>query len=459
MGRKRAARCRAPAHSHLARGALALFLFLLIYDGAIRKWLVPGSEQQVFVAKDVLLAGATVFVFLTRTRSIRCKMPPFVLFPLGLYVVWVLIETLNPNLPNLLVGIWGSKSHLLYAALILLLPSAFTRLDDIFRMLTRLYPWIVVPVCGLAFLQLTLPATSILNQQVRGGLDSLAYFGEVNLVRVAGPFSYVSGMGTFIQVSVLAGVALLLWKRPSPVFLLALGVALAAVPSVGSRSAVGVAVVGGMIVLLSGLRGRVTNVRATGWSIVLLAVLITASVFVQNAAWGALVERTLSSRQDESRAMTTFTNALDHMDRAGLTGFGAGAANHGAVVLAASASPFSWLPAGTRFEQESGRLVLELGILGWTFSLLMRVALLWWAIGLLGRGANRTIRAAAVLVLPIMALALHQGTGVFAPPFIASYFWFSVAILALAQYEHDSVKLRTRSRSVPWRPFGARRTS
>ena len=269
---RQAVHYRPPAHSHLASGALGLFLFLLIYDGAIRKWLIPGSEQLVFIAKDVLLAGVLLFLVFDSTRSIRSRMPIFVLCPLGLYAVWVLVEILNPNLPNLLVGIWGSKSHLLYAALILVVPRVFTCLDNVFRTLTRIYPWIVIPVCGLAFLQLTLPADSLLNQQVRGGINGISYFGEDALVRVAGPFSYISGMAAFVQASVLAGVALFLWKARSPTFLLGLGFALTTPPATGSRAVVAVAAVGSLIMLLAGLTGRLIGARMAIRSVSVLAV-------------------------------------------------------------------------------------------------------------------------------------------------------------------------------------------
>ncbi len=33
------------------RWSLGLFLFLLIYDGALGKWVMPGAEQILFIAK------------------------------------------------------------------------------------------------------------------------------------------------------------------------------------------------------------------------------------------------------------------------------------------------------------------------------------------------------------------------------------------------------------------------
>ena len=439
------------------RFGLGIFLFLLVYDGAIRKWLVNSAEQLVFITKDVLLV-ALIMVALSRgTRTMCAKIPSFVQLPLWLYVIWVVGEAVNPNLPNLLVGIWGGKSHLLYAGLILLVPCAFVNLDDLFKTVSRIYPWIVVPVCGLAFLQLMFPADSIINQQVRGGIDSIAHFGETNLVRVAGTFSYISGMAAFVQVIVLLGVALFLWGARSRFFLLGLGFALVTLPATGSRGVVVISAVGGVMMILAGLLGRITTARIAIRAIGVLAVLMVVSLVVQDTAWQALAERAAGSRGDEGRAITAFTNAFDHMDQAGLIGFGAGAANLAAVALVSYVSPFSWLPAGTVFEEESGRMVLELGVFGWALNLLMRVAMLWWALSLLVRGASRSIRAAAVLVLPIMALAVHQGNGVFAPPVGAVYFWFCVAILAMAQYEHNRINVKARSHALRSRAIRALR--
>ena len=455
---KRLGRFRAAENSRFVRGTLALFLFLLIYDGAIRKWVVPGSQQLVFMAKDLLLLGVTVLsLVIIGTRTMPSRIPTFVLLPAALYALWVLIETANPNLPNLQVGLWGAKCHLLYAALIVLVPHAFRNLDDVFRTLTKIYSWIVVPVCALALLQLTLRVSSFLNQQVHGGLESVSTFGEDHLVRVTGPFSYIWGMAIFSQISVLVGIALFLWRARTPTFLLGLGIALATLPATGSRSVVAVAAVGGTILLLAGLKGRVSGTRTTVLCVSVLAVLTLIGLSVQDPAWQSFSQRAEGSRGDEGRAISAFTNAFRHMEPAGLIGFGAGAANAGSVALVTGIPPFSWLPVGTGFEQESGRLVLELGILGWALSLLMRAAMLWWALDLLGQGASRTIRAVAMFVLPVMALAMLQGNGVFTPPLNTAFFWFSAALLGMAHFEHSIVR-SSRDRTPRSAPASRTRT-
>lgn len=421
------------------RLGLGLFLLLLIYDGALRKWILPGVEQILFVAKDALLFGLLVYAMLDRSRQINSSMQPVARVLFALYATWVLLESGNLNLPSILVGIWGLKAHLLYASLILLLPLAFSNLDDLFRVLVRIYPWVVVPVCMLAFVQLTAPADSFINQQVSGGMDMISYFGESGLVRITGTFSYITGMAAFVQATTVLGVGLFLGGARSRMFLVGLGFALAALPATGSRSVIAVAAVSALIMLFAALASRLIGLRMTVRIVAVITVLGAVSLQTQDAVWVALQQRAESAAEtfgDTERVFTAFTNAFSFFDVAGFFGFGSGSTNFGAIAFVKDAAPFSWLPAGIYFEEESGRLVLELGMFGWLFSQAMRVALFLWSAKLAFNGRTRNVRVAGVLALPVMALGMYQGNGVFAPPVGATFYWFCVALMAMAQYEH-----------------------
>jgi hypothetical protein len=433
------------------RFGLGLFLFLLIYDGALRKWVLPSAEQLLFIAKDALLMGLLVYAMLNRPRKINVSMQPAARALLLLYAAWVLLETGNLNLPSVFVGIWGLKAHLLYASLILLLPLAFSNLDNLLRWLVKAYPWVVVPVCALAFVQLASPPGSFINQQVRGGMDMVAYFGESGLVRVTGTFSYITGMASFVQTATVLGMALFLGGARSRLFLVGFGFALAALPATGSRGVIAVSAVAAVMMLFAALASRLISTRMAVRIVVVIAVLGAISLQTQDAAWVALQQRTESAAEisgDTGRSFTAFTNALSFFDTAGYFGFGSGSANMGAPPLARTVEPFSWLPAGIYFEEESGRLVLELGMFGWLFSQAMRVAIFFWSAKLAMNGRTRSIRLAAVLALPVMALGMYQGNGVFSPPIGAAYYWFCVALLAMAQHEHRQALLqRARQRA------------
>ena len=438
------------------RRLLGLLLFLLIYDGAIRKWLLPGAEQLVFIAKDALLVSALFLWLVLRGGKPLARLHPWVRLLFALYAYWVLLRVFSTSLPNLAVGLWGVKSHLLYASVLLFLPLAYPKLEDLFAVLEKIYPWVVVPVCSLAFAQVLAPADSLLNLQLDRGDDQTAYFGDAGLVRVTGTFSYIAGMAAFVQCASLLGMALYLGGARSRLFLVGLGVAMAALPVTGSRSVVAVVMVSAALMLLGALAARVIGLRTVVRASAVLVALVAVSLYVQDTAWEAFAQRVEANPQDQNRTITAFTNAFEFMDVAGLTGFGTGAANLGAVALSGNVMPFSWLPVGNQFEEESGRLVLELGIVGWALSLGMRVGLLLWAGALMLTGGSRAVRLAGVLALPVMAVGVLQGNGVFAVPLAAIYYWFCVAVMAMARHQDLQIKAAGQQVKPQWQRAVAR---
>jgi hypothetical protein len=427
-----------------ARTALLIFLFLIVYDGALRKWVFHGAEQLVFAVKDMFLGAAFVYLRTTvaRTPYRVDPIPGPVYLSLLLYIFWCTVEMFNPGVPNLAVGLWGLKCHVLYAAMIFIVALAFRDLDDFFSSLRKIYPWILIPVIALSLVQLRAPADSVINQQVRGGDEGIAYFGEEHLVRVTGTFSYIAGLASFVQITVLLGFALLLYGRPKPLFLIGLVMSVLALPATGSRSVIVACAAGVALIGLFGYAGGLLRPLQFLAGLVFVGIFIGTSLYFQEATWTALGQRATETQSDEGRVTGVFTDAFDHFDVSGAVGFGTGTANLGAPALVPDTAPFSWLPIGLQFEQESGRIVIELGILGWAISLTFRIAIAIWAFRLALYGATRQIRLAGILGLPITLLGVQVGSGVFAPPLSEATYWMCTGLLALAEREELSLKLR-----------------
>ncbi len=425
-----------------------MFLVLLLYDGSIRKWILPQYQQIVFIVKDVFLFLVFIYAVAFIRRSDNVQILPVIKIFLVLYISWVLLEAGNLALPSILVGIWGVKAHLLHMGLIVLVPIAFMNLNNLLSQLVRLYPFIVIPVCVIAFFQVISPADSFINQTVTG-FESIAYFGERHLVRVFGTFSYITGMASFLQVTILLGVGLFLLGVRSHLFLISLGFVISALPVTGSRAVIVISAVSIFIMSMMAVVCRLTQLAQLLRITALLGLLLIISFYIQDQSWVALQQRTLGGNVDNYRMITAFTNAFHYFDVSGLIGFGSGSANLGSPAFVRHLYPFSWLPVGGHFEEESGRIVLELGIIGWMISLAMRIALFFWSVFLAMTGGKRIVRAASVLTVPIMAYGVHSGSGVFFHPVLSSYYWFCVALLIIAQYEHQSIISRRRMRDVP----------
>ena len=433
-----------PLHSHsknevresrFVRRGLTLFLFLLLYDGALRKWGLPGSEQILFILKDVLILILLVYV-VSRSRLHRNSLiPTGVSVLISLYAIWALVQTSNANLPNIAVALWGLKSHLLYASLIFLIPVAFGSLVEFKLYLEKYYPFIVTPICLLGFLQIVSPAESAINLSIAGDTEATAYFGDAGLVRITGTFSYISGMAAFVQAMCVVGMALYIGGCRSKWFLFGWALALASLPSTGSRGVLVVVIASMLLMILIAMALRLTTIAALAGFAVTAAALLAISLVFQDDVWAAAMQRAFGDAGDEARTLTAFTNAFLYFEVAGFTGFGTGAANLGAPALAPNIQPFSWLPMGNLFEEESGRIVLELGVIGWIFGLAFRTALLIWIVWLLRPYASGSSRWAVALAFPTIVYSFWVGNGVFAAPLANVFFWFCVSLLSMAHYE------------------------
>ena len=208
-----------------------------------------------------------LYALLNRQHKTNSLMHPVARMLFILYATWVLLESANFNLPSVLLGIWGVKAHLLYASLILLLPMAYSNLNDLLRWIVRIYPWVVIPVCALAFVQLAAPAASFINLQLPGGLDT-DYFGEASLVRISGTFSYIAGMAAFVQMTTVLGVGLFMGGARSRLFIVGLAFAFSALPTTGSRSVIVVACISTLMMLFAANEGPQNSIAMQNITII-----------------------------------------------------------------------------------------------------------------------------------------------------------------------------------------------
>lgn len=421
-----------------------LFLVLLVYDGAIRKWLLPSHERYVYLLKDVVLLSTVSLMLLSRKWSLNdFRLPRVFLIPFFLYSLYVVTTALNPKLPNFLVGVWGIKNHLFYSLIAFAMVLSGRKVFEVLDSVRRLLPWIVFPVCAVALVQTLSPVDSLWNDPVRGGQFYVANMAN-NLVRTSATFSYITGFAWYLQGMTLLAAALLFRKKELDWLLILCGtMLLIALPTNGSRSVI-VVLAASCLILVSTLWAsgvtRTAQVVKIGFGLCVLG-LLTYVAFPD--AWGGLIHRFLTSHTtpgDSSRYWTIFTNAFVFFDLSGPFGFGAGAASQAAPFLAPNMAPYSWLPPGIGargFEEESGRVVLELGVTGWALSMLLRAALVLLSIRLLAKARQLDIKLAAGVALPIMLHAAYVGSGVFAPPVGAAFFWFGVGLLLMGWREES----------------------
>src|SRR6202048_3267714 len=197
-----AAPCALLAVRYWQRALFGVFV-LLVFEGALRKWAFPWAQAQIYLVKDLILLGVYLGFILDGRRKLlpSPKGVGLIKNVCVLSVVFGCFEVLNPNSPSILVGLVGVKTYFLYAPIAFILPYAIKSREHLFVLIRR-YVIMAIPVAVLGFLQIMAGPASSLNTYVSHSEDSeavLAYFGDENLVRTSGTFSYIAGYTAFLS--------------------------------------------------------------------------------------------------------------------------------------------------------------------------------------------------------------------------------------------------------------------
>jgi hypothetical protein len=361
------------------RRLIYLYLFLLIIEGALRKWIIPQFSNPLLLVRDPVVLAIYFLAW-------RARVFPRNAFILSLAIIallsWIVsIFVLDPYVPMsriLLVTAYGFRSNFLHLPLIFIFASVFDA-DDV----RKIGWWILlgmIPMSLLMALQFHSAPDSFINRTVGLGEGEQITAGG-GKIRPPGTFSFISGSIHYVT----GAAAFLLYgglRRTTYRSWLLLGagcsVLLAIVVS-GSRSlvvSVLLVVLSLAIVLL--IRPDAVNRFGRSLFLLLVALLILTRLPIVHEGLTILTSRfTESAEAAETtitggliqRTLSGFTEGLGHLGHAPIFGFGLGVGTSGGAAFLMGQSTF------LLSENEWTRIIFEGGpILGLAF-LLWRTAL------------------------------------------------------------------------------------
>jgi hypothetical protein len=437
-----------PAFLYLAvrywRGAIFSVFVLIVIEGALRKWVFPGAQAQIYLLKDII---------------ILCSYLGFLLYPpeergvaglTGLKALLLsaflfgMVEVLNPNSPSILVGLIGLKAYFLYVPLAFILPFVFQSSDELFRFV-KIYLVLAIPVALLGFLQIASGPDSLINTYVSHSEDSgpvLAYFGHDGdvFVRTSGTFSYISGYTTFLGFIALLAIGYNMargwrvWEDKTT--LAALTLVVGAMFTTGSRAPVFSLIVAIPVILGLGLLGKALSPKTTMRMFLLIPIIGVTSVWLSPAALQAFSDR---AREGDLSYVVDRTfpisQAIDALANGPLFGMGIGTAQNAALNIMNSEWPW-WLGADLLFEDEMARVIVELGVVGMFLIYLSRILIVIRGIRCMMSFADVKHKALSIVLIVHLSLA-------FVLPVIINvtasfYYWISFGlILAMKRFEQN----------------------
>lgn len=443
------------------RRLIWLYLFLLIFEGVLRKWILPQLSAPLLIIRDPV----AVMIYLL---AIRARIFPFNTFVVSLIIIALLswaagIIVLAPFVAMktvLLITAYGVRSDFLHLPLIFIFPAVLD-LEDV----KRIGKWTIygmIPMALLMAAQFNAPPESFINGTAGAG-DGMQIAAGGGKIRPPGPFSFISGavyylsaVAAFMLHAVLAKVPYKTWQMALAGGALLIGMAVS-----GSRStvlAVGVVVASlALIVLvrptLAGKIGRYIVVTAAIiWLISYLPIFREGlGILGDRFAEGAESGDTTVVNGLFTRTAGGFIEGLQVLTRTPLGGFGLGVGTNGGANFLVGHAEFLLA------ENEWARILLESGpILGAAF-LFWRCAITWKV----GRFAFDEVRRDNPLPLFLFSAAFFALLeGPFGQPtslgFAVSLAGLALAARPMREEEPPEVAVVERPRIARRSPFAER---
>lgn len=252
--------------------AIWVYFFLWIFEGALRKWILPSLATPLLVVRDPI-----AIYILFRALYLNVKfVNPYIILSL-IFTLLSLAITLTFGHGNLFVGIYGARIMLLHFPLIFIIGKIFTK-EDVLQV-GRVFLVLNILMTIIVYFQFSSPQTAFINIGI-GGEGSAGFSGAMGYSRPPGTFSFTTGLSIFYTAaSVFVYYFWLSKDACSKILLCASTIALViALPLTISRGAV-VAV---LIVGLFAIMASVTSAKMLGKVLLTGVVFYIAILILQN---------------------------------------------------------------------------------------------------------------------------------------------------------------------------------
>jgi hypothetical protein len=432
-----------PAKLKQIRNLLWLYFWLLILEGALRKWLLPGLANPLLLVREpvALLAVIWAWPLLRKRRWQQWLKPLFIIGPLA----FVFAITVGHG--DIFTALYGMRVIVLQLPLIFVYAAVFQR-DDVIKT-----AWIMVllsiPMTLLLVLQSNQSDSHFLNVGA-GGLGSASFTGALGRSRPSGTFSFITGVVSFYSLAA-SSLFILLYNVPirlmGRIICIVAGIALVvALPVSISRSLlagyimVAVALIAALTIsrtkLLSLLVGLVALSLAIGLATMIPAFQDTSEAFVarwDDAGSASGQDRTevgdlgVAAGQIEGRVLPGFIHPFEKLARTPMLGYGIGMGSNVAAQR-----------LGLRaFALGEGGWDVNIGELGQLLGLsfvIWRISLSIWILRLSLQAASRGNQLPLILLGASFLQLMH---GQFSQPTALGFVAFSAGLTLAACNTHS----------------------
>ena len=185
-----------------------IYFILLIFEGALRKWFLPGLSTPLLIIRDPV----AMWLIFTAWREKLLPSTAYLSVMVGV-ALFSMLTAMVIGHGNLFVAIYGARILLLHFPLIFVIGRVFNR-DDVIQ-LGKVTLWITIPMTVLLVLQFYSPQSAWVNRGVGGDMEGAGFSGALGYMRPPGTFSFTNG--TTLYYSFAASFIVYFWLQPKGV--------------------------------------------------------------------------------------------------------------------------------------------------------------------------------------------------------------------------------------------------
>ena len=145
-----------------SRNIFLIFFFIVIFEGAIRKWFVPNSELFIVGFRDLIVLFCIHYAFKNKIFKFDNKFENLVLLWTFIVILWILIQLIFTKL-SFQIALIGIRNWVLYLWITLFFFKTLSENDLNFIFKTIIIT--IIPISILSVTQHFLPPEHFVNKQ------------------------------------------------------------------------------------------------------------------------------------------------------------------------------------------------------------------------------------------------------------------------------------------------------
>lgn len=167
-----------------------MYFFLLIFEGSLRKWLLPGLATPLLIIRDPVAIWLIIYSWRKGILIANIYLTGILLISITSFFL-----TLFVGHTNLIVALFGVRIFILHFPLVFIIGKIFTA-DDVIKV-GKITLLIAIPMTVLVVFQFYSPQSAWVNRGIGGDVEGGGFSGALGYFRPSATFSFTTGAVQF----------------------------------------------------------------------------------------------------------------------------------------------------------------------------------------------------------------------------------------------------------------------